>query len=91
MILKSILIVALSEKIGSNERNGMLLQSEIHLRNIDSIIKGTTIDEKDNYEKDNYSCDDYDEIIPGVPGQPGLIIYFLKLKKLPMNQVMEQW
>lgn len=64
--IKSILIVTLSEEIGSNEQNGMLLQSEIHLRNINSIIKGTTIDEKDNFEKDNYSCDDYgDEIIAG--------------------------
>jgi len=38
----------------------MPLQSEIHLRNVNNIIKGVTIDdpEKDNYDEIN---DDYDE------------------------------
>lgn len=58
--IKSVLIVALSEEIGSNEENGILLQSEIHLRNVNNVIKGVTIDDP---EKDNYSCDDYDEIV----------------------------
>jgi len=57
---KSVLIVALSEEIGSNEENGMPLQSEMYLRNINNITKGITIDdpEKDNYDEIN---DDYDE------------------------------
>jgi len=60
-VIKSVLIVALSEEIGSNEENGMPLQSEIHLRNVNNIIKSVTIDdpEKDNYDEIN---DDYDEI-----------------------------
>jgi len=52
--------MALSEEIDSNEENGMPLQSEIHLRNVNNIIKSVTIDdpEKDNYDEIN---DDYDE------------------------------
>jgi len=60
IVVKSVLIVALSEEIDSNEENGMPLQSEIHLRNINNVIKGVTIDnpDKDNYDEIN---DDYDE------------------------------
>nr|XP_034171855.1 uncharacterized protein LOC117600474 isoform X2 [Osmia lignaria] len=41
----------------------MLLQSEIHLRNVNNAIKGATT--MDNQEEENNECDDYDELIAG--------------------------
>lgn len=43
-LLKSVLVVALSEEIGENEK-GRLLNSEVHLRFANDRIKGVTIDD----------------------------------------------
>lgn len=59
--MKSILIVALSEEIGSDE-NDILLQSQVHLTKLNNVIKGTMIDEQ---ETENNDYDDYDEIVVG--------------------------
>jgi len=48
--IKSVLIIALSEEIGLDE-NGMLLSTEIHLRDISNIIKDIIIDD---LEKDDH-------------------------------------
>ncbi|EFN66884.1 120.7 kDa protein in NOF-FB transposable element, partial [Camponotus floridanus] len=60
--LKSVLIVTLSEEIGL-DKSGAFLSSEIHLRDVNNVIKGTVIDdiEKDD-DCDDIENEDYDEI-----------------------------
>ncbi|CAL1672882.1 unnamed protein product [Lasius platythorax] len=58
--IKSVLVVALSEEIWLNENN-VLLQSEIHLRDINNIIKGVTIEEQP--VEDTYNCDEEIDIL----------------------------
>lgn len=43
MILKSVLIIALSEEI--NLESGILLSSKIHLKDVNNVIKGIIIDD----------------------------------------------
>lgn len=62
--LRSVLIVALSEEIGSDE-NEISLQSQIHLTRMNNIIKDMTINEQEKIEN---VCDDYDKYDENVVG-----------------------
>lgn len=57
-LLKSVLVVALSEEIGENE-NGGLLCSEVHLQFANNCIKGVTID--DGIPDNEYFSHDVDD------------------------------
>lgn len=59
IFFKSLLVVALSEELGL-DNDGMKLPSEMYLMEINSIIKGVTIE--DPNEHDNHECVEDDEI-----------------------------
>lgn len=59
--LQSVLIVALSEEIGL-DLSDTLLSSEIHLREVNNVIKGVAIDD---IETDDYNYNDDEEIVAG--------------------------
>lgn len=66
--LKSVLIIALSEEVGQNESSDTLLLSEIHLRKVNKIIKGTNIEDiienaLNQNEQDNFCCNDDEDIV----------------------------